>query len=65
MVRMNVAKCGTKASLESLPNEILVKIVFMASHKEDWRGGYEIDYGYVVNVISKVSKRFEAVAADQ
>ena len=62
---MDITKCGTMASLESLPNEILVKIVFLASHKEDCWGGYEIDYDFVVNVIRKVSRRFEDIADDQ
>ena len=52
-------------SLESLPNEILVKIVLMASHKEARKGGYEIDHDYVLDVISKVSKRFEGIADEQ
>ena len=52
-------------TLESLPNEILVKIVTMACYDKDWGVAYEINYPFIINVISTVSKRFEDVAADK
>ena len=53
------------ANIDSLPNEILSKIVYFASSKGDrYTGEYQIDHEFIVDVISKVSTRFKDIASD-
>ena len=51
--------------IDSLPNEILSKIVyFAASGVNEETGKHKIDHEFIVDVISKVSTRFKDIASD-
>ena len=51
--------------IDSLPNEILSKIVFFAvSGVDEDRGEHQIDHEFIIDVISKVSTRFKDIASD-
>ena len=52
-------------TIDSLPNEILRKIVHFAVHEQNKRTEkYEINHKIIVDVISKVSNRFRDLASD-
>ena len=58
----NMAELG---SIDSLPNEILRKIVFLATfEKKEHAKELKMDHKFIVDVISKVSTRFKDIAAD-
>ena len=53
------------ANIDSLPNEILSKIVyFAASEVDEDKGEHKIDHEFIVDVISNVSTRFKDIASD-
>ena len=52
-------------NIDSLPNEILSKIVyFAASRVDEDTGEHQIDHEFIIDVISKVSTRFKNIASD-
>ena len=51
------------ANIDSLPNEILSKIVYFAASRVS-RGKHKIDHKFIIDVISKVSTRFKDIASD-
>ena len=53
------------AKIDSLPNEVLSKIVYFAANEVDEETGEDkIDHKFIVDVISKVSTRFKDIASD-
>ena len=53
------------ANIDSLPNEILSKIVyFAASGVDEYTGEHKIDHEFIIDVISKVSTRFKDITSD-
>ena len=53
------------ANIYSLPNEILSKIVYFAANEVDEdREEHQIDHDFIVDVINKVSTRFNDIASD-
>ena len=58
----NMAELG---SIDSLPNEILRNIVFLATfEKEKYAKELKTNHKFIVDVISKVSTRFKDIASD-
>ena len=53
------------ANIYSLPNEILSKIVYFAANEVDEvREEHQLDHDFIVDVINKVSTRFNDIASD-
>ena len=62
-----MAQSTLGASIESLPNELLQKIIILAASDEvpvAVGDRQRLNYEYLVDVIGQVSKRFNAIASD-
>ena len=56
---------STNVTIESLPNELLQKIIILAASDKVSSGGkLRINHEYLLDVISKVSERFKVIAFD-
>ena len=56
---------AVQKNIYSLPNEILSKIVYFAANTVDSdTREHKIDHEFIIDVISKVSNRFEDIASN-
>lgn len=56
---------STNVTIESLPNELLQKIIILAASDKVSSGGkLRINHECLLDVISKVSERFKVIAFD-
>ena len=53
------------ATFDSLPDELLLKIVKLAAQTKSSRDAYKYDYKYLFSIVSKISIRFRNIARDK
>ena len=54
----------TPRNINSLPDELVLKIVMLSAAPEDKDKGAIYDHNFILNIISKISLRFRRISAD-